>query len=768
MRKHVLLLLLLVPFLVLGPSAWGDVTPPPPPAVGPPIPTLAGGALLEASFDVKGSADLYQVDQGMERAERYEAQLRGVDDGQVEALWGLSRDARGHFVERVELFKNTLSSIKVSLADRLRLEKEVAKLDQAPEGAQALPSPPYNLSFADAQKDRLEEIAKKKESWRTQIALGEQTLEALLDSRRAAEKEVRLLQDGAPGASPWPLNDAVLRRDIFRALRVLERLRLDNLKIEYRALESQEKRLTQTQQQIVAHLSFDEKDRDAQIGKYQGFMDSLRKEAENLLKQRQQNERALASAREQMARASGDRESRGAALRVAQREAELELTRQRLEHGALMKQVVGVMQGVWRNRYALLRGEIPAEALSGHLEVAVDLSQEIGKQVEIQQQEAWRLQKKLSSLQKELDNPDVPKDFRGIMEQTYRTVADLAEGKREFVSFLLENLGVAENAEVELRAALGKVSLAKKINVAWQEQFWSVWQMELWVADERPITVGKTVSAVLLTLGGIFANAYLSRRVAHRLERHFNVLPTSAMAVQRLTFYALMVATVLWALATVGIPLTAFAFLGGALAIGFGLGAQTFFSQIISGFLITIQKPIRIGDRIQIGDAQGKVVLIGSRYTRIRTFDNLDVLVPNEHFLSHPVTNWTLSSTLVRGSLSVKVSCTAPPKAVEEILMDSSARHDKILKKPAPFVRFSDFSEGHLAFDLFFWVDLAAVDPTEVAHDLRFALMKDFALRGIVLAQPRREVRLDWAPPPEGRRLPGDAGSEGGAPFHRD
>ena len=755
-------------FLALAPSARGE-TPAPSPGGSTVEAPMKGVFLEENSFDILSSADLVLADTALARAEQYASRLQNIDVLQVEERFGVSRDIFDSHVERLELFKTILSSINVSFADRVRLEKEVAKLDQGLRGpsdfSKSLPAPPYTLSFADANKDRLEEMAKKKESWRTQIALGEQALDTLLDARRAAEKEVRLVRDGEHGgaANLWLQNDAVLKRDTLRALRVLERLRLENLKIEYRIFEDREKELAKVQQQIVRHLSFDEKDRDTQIGKYQALMEDLQKEAEGLLRQRQQNERALTSARGQMARVSGDQEARPVLLRIAQREAELELTRQRLEHSALMKQVVGPMQGIWRSRYALLRGEIPAEALQGTLDSATAISREIGKQIDIQQGETLRIQKNLSSLQKEMDNPEITKELRSILEQTYKAVAELAERKREFISFLLENLGVTDNAVAELRAAMGKVSLAKKINVAWQEQFWSIWKTELWVADERPITVGKITSAVLLMLFGIVVSVYISRKVAQRLERHFKILPTSAMAVQRLTFYVLMVANVLWALATVGIPLTAFAFLGGALAIGMGLGAQTLFSQVISGFILTIQKPIRIGDRIQIGDAHGKVVLIGSRYTRIRTFDNLDVLVPNEHFLSHPVTNWPLSSSLVRGKLSVGVSYASPPEIVQDILLRAVEAHESVLKKPAPFVRFADFAENSLMFELFFWVDLNVADPTEVTHDLRFVLMREFAQKGVELAFPQRDVHLDFVHPLEVRRAPKDLDQGGGA-----
>ena len=89
--------------------------------------------------------------------------------------------------------------------------------------------------------------------------------------------------------------------------------------------------------------------------------------------------------------------------------------------------------------------------------------------------------------------------------------------------------------------------------------------------------------------------------------------------------------------------------------------------------------------------------------------------------------------------------------------------HESVLKKPAPFVRFADFAENSLMFELFFWVDLNVADPTEVTHDLRFVLMREFAQKGVELAFPQRDVHLDFVHPLEVRRAPKDLDQGGGA-----
>jgi potassium efflux system protein len=210
-------------------------------------------------------------------------------------------------------------------------------------------------------------------------------------------------------------------------------------------------------------------------------------------------------------------------------------------------------------------------------------------------------------------------------------------------------------------------------------------------------------------------------------------------------FFALLfVILFLMSLTTVKIPFTVFAFLGGAIAIGIGFGMQTLFKNLISGLMILIERPFRLGDVIEVGDIRGKVVDINLRSSLIRDRDEIETLVPNSTFIEQEVTNWTYSSKRVRFTLNVGVAYGSPTREVRELLLDTAKRHKLILEDPAPEVFFEDFAADSLAFSLQYWLDLSGgLDLRRVASDMRFMLDKAFTDAGIVIAFPQRDVHLD-------------------------
>ena len=130
--------------------------------------------------------------------------------------------------------------------------------------------------------------------------------------------------------------------------------------------------------------------------------------------------------------------------------------------------------------------------------------------------------------------------------------------------------------------------------------------------------------------------------------------------IESLSFYALLVAFGLAALKYANVPLTVFTFLGGAIAIGVGFGSQNILNNFISGLILLAERPIKVGDLIQLGETYGNVTKIGARSTQIRTGENLDIIVPNSKFLENDVTNLTRRDDRLRTSISVGVAYGSP------------------------------------------------------------------------------------------------------------
>jgi small-conductance mechanosensitive channel len=220
--------------------------------------------------------------------------------------------------------------------------------------------------------------------------------------------------------------------------------------------------------------------------------------------------------------------------------------------------------------------------------------------------------------------------------------------------------------------------------------------------------------------------------------------PDVQQLIQRLLFYSLMVLVVLTALAILRIPITAFAFVSGAIAIGVGFGAQNIINNFISGWILMGERPIRIGDFIEIGEAKGRVEAINNRSTRIRRVDGVHMLVPNSTLLESTVTNWTLVDDRIRGTVTVGVEYGSPVKLVHDVMEEVCNTHEAILDDPAPRVFFDDFGDNALMFEASFWVRAGSeLAVRGVRSDLRFAIEAAFREHGIVVAFPQRDVHLD-------------------------
>jgi small-conductance mechanosensitive channel len=192
------------------------------------------------------------------------------------------------------------------------------------------------------------------------------------------------------------------------------------------------------------------------------------------------------------------------------------------------------------------------------------------------------------------------------------------------------------------------------------------------------------------------------------------------------------------------VPLAAFAFISGAVAIGVGFGAQNIINNFISGWILMWERPIKIGDFLELGDVKGSVESINTRSTRIRRVDGVHLLVPNSFLLENTVTNWTLVDRLVRTTVRVGVAYGSDVNLVTELLKKAADEHARVLKSPKCTVIFDDFGDNALVFDLNVWIHAGAEgDLRGTRSDLRYRIDALFAAAGIVIAFPQRDVHLN-------------------------
>jgi potassium efflux system protein len=200
----------------------------------------------------------------------------------------------------------------------------------------------------------------------------------------------------------------------------------------------------------------------------------------------------------------------------------------------------------------------------------------------------------------------------------------------------------------------------------------------------------------------------------------------------------------LLALRFVNVPLTLFTFLGGAIAIGVGFGSQNILNNFISGLVLLVERPIRVGDLIQLEDLYGTVEHIGTRSTCVRTATNMEIIIPNSTFLQSNVQNLTLGDNKVRTSVAVGLAYGSPTRDAARLLKRAAQEHGRVLESPEPFVWFVDFGDNALNFELHFWVEVRNLsEQKRVESDMRFKIDHLFRDAGISIAYPQRDIHLD-------------------------
>ncbi|MDF1818349.1 MAG: mechanosensitive ion channel [Immundisolibacteraceae bacterium] len=282
----------------------------------------------------------------------------------------------------------------------------------------------------------------------------------------------------------------------------------------------------------------------------------------------------------------------------------------------------------------------------------------------------------------------------------------------------------------EINAFLDKLHITLDTEIKW---------------GEVSVSVGELLLAPLVLLLGFL----VVRRLAVHLRTQLIRRDVDANLIQliiRAFNIVAMIVVALTALEVMNVPLTAFAFISGAVAIGIGFGAQTIINNFISGWILMWERPIRIGDFLEVADARGRVEAIDARSTRIRRTDGVHLLIPNSHLLENTVVNWTLVDNLARSEVKVGVAYGSPVKRVAELFQEIMEAHPEVLADPEPVVFFEDFGDSALLFGGYFWVNaITERDLRKIRSDLRFAIDEVFNDNDIVIAFPQRDVHLQGA-----------------------
>ena len=267
--------------------------------------------------------------------------------------------------------------------------------------------------------------------------------------------------------------------------------------------------------------------------------------------------------------------------------------------------------------------------------------------------------------------------------------------------------------------------------------------------DTLAITIGDLRLSALVVLkalavtGLMIAGArILSRLITGRLSRNEDISPTMRVLTAKLLQVVLFSLAVIVGLKAVGFDLTGLAVFSGAVGVGLGFGLQKVVSNLVSGVIILLDKSIKPGDVISLGDTFGWIEELGARYVSVVTRDGKEYLIPNEDLVTGQVVNWSHTNNFVRLDLNFGTSYGDDPHKVSEIAINAALTVKRVLAQRRPVCWVTGFGDSSVDYVLRFWIGDAEAGLTNVRGQVYLALWDGFVENGISIPFPQREVRV--------------------------
>ena len=256
------------------------------------------------------------------------------------------------------------------------------------------------------------------------------------------------------------------------------------------------------------------------------------------------------------------------------------------------------------------------------------------------------------------------------------------------------------------------------------------------------VTAWKILYLFLLFFLLVYVSKKIKKWIIHSLLSKSNLDIGIRTAIGTIFRYLMIVIGLMIILQSAGIDMSTVTVLAGALGVGIGFGLQNITSNFISGLIILFERPIKVGDRIEVGDISGDVVNISMRATTIVTNDNISVIVPNSDFISSSVINWSHNDRNVRFSVEVGVSYKEDPEKIKDILLAVADDNSAVLMHPEPDVIFTQFGDSSLNFNLRVWTTELIQRPHTLRSQLYFEIFKRFREEGIEIPFPQRDLHI--------------------------
>ena len=267
-----------------------------------------------------------------------------------------------------------------------------------------------------------------------------------------------------------------------------------------------------------------------------------------------------------------------------------------------------------------------------------------------------------------------------------------------------------------------------------------VWTTELFGPDT--VTIGGILMLVFLFASVIIVERILQRLLIRRFLSKTRLQLSLQYGLSRIIGYTLIAIGFYVAFQSVGFDLSSLAIVAASLGVGVGFGLQNIINNFVSGIIILAERPISIGDRIEVAGVAGRVTKIQLRSTTVVTNDNITMIVPNADFISNTVTNWSHGDPKVRIRVPVGVAYGSDLKLLQRLLLEAAEEHPKALRDPLPVVLFTEFGDSSLNFELGVWTQEMTATPIHFTSQMNFIIEQKLRENDIEIPFPQRDLHV--------------------------
>lgn len=617
--------------------------------------------------------------------------------------------------------------------------------------------PPYSYLLLDSLRNEQESEKSKKTSIedtlkaiQTTLNQAEKDYEDKTNACRLAKEAAEKNQDKIQEATfTLMLHIAQLEQQAAKETVSLRELEMQGLKIDKSTFEIRYNSLDYRIAYIEKQTEFTEKDLKEQLNKQDNEISTITKERDNAKDSLERSKKSLSKAQDDLAK-----EPDSPILQEEEilRRYERDLYQDTIDIADKRITRIKEQQEVWNRRYQTINKSVSVERLQRWTEECKSKLILLDTEYQNRTANSANVRNDRLSLTDKLERYKKDPAVISKLTKQQQILQLRSDRSRDNNTNLETTRRLYTKLLNEINAQIQSWSYGEFIEYGWLK-FNTVLNYPVWKIDEKNVMdIRKIVKALTYLIAGLILARVVSRLLAKILLLRFKVPEGACAAINALSYYIMFICVIMITLNAVSIPLTAFTFLGGALAIGVGFGSQNIISNFISGLILLAERPIKVGDQIDVDGTVGNVISIGARCTRVRSFSNVDILVPNSKLLENKIINLTHDDNITRTAITVGVAYGSDAREVFHMLKKVLDEHGLILKKPESFVVFTNFGDSSIEFTAYFWISLNQ-NSLIVKSDLRHRIYHMFSDSGIIFSYPQRDIHLDMTKPVDVRLL---------------